>query len=286
MRKLTIIFLFLMVNVWFALGWTPPSPITPPDTIPDAIARMNVGILGGSAAPASAPAKLWATEAFDFSTDIDEDENWNVFTNGDETYLEADGAKVTLPAVAGGEFKKYIATWNTAASSVNHAIKIKFGQHNLILNAWQSAGVVFRCADAAGEGSQYQTIISRKGASDYNVNFDQYTGVTFVDTFATSVINLLDDNDWVGFSVTGTGASTVFKYWDFGGSDPGAYGSWGTATIAWCDGGSGCGGTTSIDFDDADPTLNTGNYVGFFFGTTDSDDVRAEFLDWVGGDQP
>ena len=48
MRKLTIKFLFLMVNVWFALGWTPPSPITPPDTIPDAIARMNVGILGGS----------------------------------------------------------------------------------------------------------------------------------------------------------------------------------------------------------------------------------------------
>ena len=48
MRKLTIIFLFLMVNVWFALGWTPPSPITPPDTIPDAIARMNVGILGGN----------------------------------------------------------------------------------------------------------------------------------------------------------------------------------------------------------------------------------------------
>ena len=48
MRKLTIIFLFLMVNVWFALGWTPPSPITPPDTIPDAVANMNMGILGGS----------------------------------------------------------------------------------------------------------------------------------------------------------------------------------------------------------------------------------------------
>ena len=48
MRKLTIIFLFLMVNVWFALGWTPPSPITPPDTIPDAVANMNFGILGGN----------------------------------------------------------------------------------------------------------------------------------------------------------------------------------------------------------------------------------------------
>ena len=50
MRKLTIIFLFLMVNVWFALGWTPPSPITPPDTIPDAVANMNFGILGGNVA--------------------------------------------------------------------------------------------------------------------------------------------------------------------------------------------------------------------------------------------
>ena len=55
MRKLTIIFLFLAVNVWFALGWTPPSPITPPDTIPDAIANMNFGITGGSV-PAGAPA--------------------------------------------------------------------------------------------------------------------------------------------------------------------------------------------------------------------------------------
>ena len=48
MRKLIIIFMFLMINVWFALGWTPPSPITPPDTIPDAIANMNFGIIGGS----------------------------------------------------------------------------------------------------------------------------------------------------------------------------------------------------------------------------------------------
>ena len=48
MRKLTIIFLFLMVNVWFALGWAPPSPITPPNTVPDAIANMNFGITGGS----------------------------------------------------------------------------------------------------------------------------------------------------------------------------------------------------------------------------------------------
>ena len=48
MRKLTIIFLFLAVNVWFALGWTPPSPITPPDTIPDVVANMNFGITGGS----------------------------------------------------------------------------------------------------------------------------------------------------------------------------------------------------------------------------------------------
>ena len=39
-----------MVNVWFALGWTPPSPITPPDTKPDAVANMNFGILGGNVA--------------------------------------------------------------------------------------------------------------------------------------------------------------------------------------------------------------------------------------------
>ena len=56
MRKLTIIFLFQAVNVWFALGWTPPSPITPPDTIPDAIANMNFGITGGSVPAAGAPA--------------------------------------------------------------------------------------------------------------------------------------------------------------------------------------------------------------------------------------
>ena len=37
-----------MVNVWFALGWTPPSPITPPDTIPEAVANMNLGIVGGN----------------------------------------------------------------------------------------------------------------------------------------------------------------------------------------------------------------------------------------------
>jgi len=54
MRKLTIIFLFLAVNVWFALGWTPPSPITPPNTVPDAVANMNMGIIAGSV-PAGAP---------------------------------------------------------------------------------------------------------------------------------------------------------------------------------------------------------------------------------------
>ena len=48
MRKLIIIFMFLMINVWFALGWTPPSPITPPNTVPDAVANMNFGITGGS----------------------------------------------------------------------------------------------------------------------------------------------------------------------------------------------------------------------------------------------
>ena len=64
MRKLIIIFLFLAVNVWFALGWTPPSPITPPDTIPDAIANMNFGITGGSVPSAPGAATDYTADAY------------------------------------------------------------------------------------------------------------------------------------------------------------------------------------------------------------------------------
>ena len=87
MRKLTIIFLFLMVNVWFALGWTPPSPITPPDTIPDAVANMNFGITGGSVPAAAPPSIPTATAHYLFNNDAtDETTNHNLTAEAGFTY--------------------------------------------------------------------------------------------------------------------------------------------------------------------------------------------------------
>ena len=114
MRKLTIIFLFLMVNVWFALGWTPPSPITPPDTIPDAVANMNFGIVGGSV-PAAAPGGCtWGSGdsvLFNFETGGEDDTNiYNTvyrglnFTTTDAVYITGYQIYMRDITEAGGNF--------------------------------------------------------------------------------------------------------------------------------------------------------------------------------------
>ena len=114
MRKLTIIFLFLMVNVWFALGWTPPSPITPPDTIPDAVANMNFGILGGNV-PAAAPGGCtWGSGdsvLFNFETGGEDDSTiYNTvyrglkFTTTDAVYITGYQIYMRDITEAGGNF--------------------------------------------------------------------------------------------------------------------------------------------------------------------------------------
>ena len=87
MRKLTIIFLFLMVNVWLALGWTPPSPITPPDTIPDAVANMNMGILSGSVPVAESGDCPTGTYAFAWNGDHGDGDHYACTASGGATRL-------------------------------------------------------------------------------------------------------------------------------------------------------------------------------------------------------
>ena len=92
-------------------------------------------------------------------------------------------------------------------------------------------------------------------------------------------------NDWVGFSVEGTGESTVWKMWDFqSASDPGDYDTWGTATCTITSSpnggctGSGtpaacCSGSNAGTCEDDDGTFigprwytsqaNLGDYFGF-----------------------
>ena len=113
MRKLTIIFLFLAVNVWFALGWTPPSPITPPNTVPDAVANMNMGIIGGSV-PAGEASPY---EDFTTYTETDANGRFTVATN-----------TITVGALCNNDTEHYVYKAHAEAGDFHHQVDVALTQ--------------------------------------------------------------------------------------------------------------------------------------------------------------
>ena len=119
MRKLIIKIMFLAVNDWFALGWTPPSPITPPNTVPDAVANMNFGVIAGGA-PADGAACTPANDSVLVDDSV-----------GDNTIYAADTYKATKFSLGSTtnltEFKVDICDNNVDTGSLTASIRTDNG---------------------------------------------------------------------------------------------------------------------------------------------------------------
>ena len=141
MRKLIIIFMFLAVNVWFALGWTPPSPITPPDTIPDDIANMNFGITGGSVpvAPGGSTVDNCPDATYDFAWTGDNTAGvlYGCLDNGTSTVL-GEGGVGALGQTAASTGAGYGLTGNGAETTEHDNICFAIDEATTTGTIWLS----------------------------------------------------------------------------------------------------------------------------------------------------
>jgi len=190
MRKLTIIFLFLMVNVWFALGWTPPSPITPPDTIPDAVANMNFGILGGNVPAGEAPA---TPDLFYESFGTDSDEYDHTMPCGDPVcWTEDQGAGNTVNADYATGFAGAALEIDMAATTTNANSQAFFSE----ISAVHYIQLRFKVIDWDKAATWGETVWYEHGAPTYGFKLYTYNETTnFELHFADTDVNTYDAGD-------------------------------------------------------------------------------------------
>jgi hypothetical protein len=211
------------------------------------------------------------TENWDFSGNVEDDSNWDVWSNGTSTNLDADGDAIAAPIAE--NYKTYNAIYQTQTDSVDQAIKIEvktYGDHDF----YDNIRTIFRSTDADGTSNCYLMVVGPKDGSTVYLRVFTTTwngsGFDFSQIGNDISITSPNNGDWLGFSVTGTGNDTVFKYWDFGGSDPGDFADWGAAT--------------QTITDNPGTAVDTGNYVGIGFYYS-SGAYTCEIDTWVGGDQ-
>jgi hypothetical protein len=223
---------------------------------------VGVAIAGG--AP---PAGQDFIELWDFSGNIALDSNWDVETVSTET-LDANGSVLVTPD--GDDFKAYSGIYQTPVDSINQYGLVELA--NLNGNAG-TIGATLRQASADGTGACYSLAVRWSG-SEWQFGVERYTGISFGELIpAGTRINIATpvSGYFLGFAVTGTGDNTVFKYWDFGNSDPGVFSTWGAAT--------------QTQTGNPVTPVNTGNYIGvwIYFAQTGLNDHTYE--EWRGGDQ-
>lgn len=158
--------------------------------------------------------------------------------------------------------------------SVDQWCKIKFGGQN----QWEgSYGCVFRTQSGAGVGTHVAVRCNTATCTD--ARFERATDSTFGEALTATTDcdsgdgwTTIAENEWVGFSIEGTGNDTVYKTWDFAStSDPGDYSTWGTPTC-------------TMTNDPVTP-VDTGNRVGLkvYTGAAANADW-LNFEEWAAGD--
>lgn len=211
------------------------------------------------------------TENWDFNTPVEDDSNWVVEASSNPERLVADTDDVWIPwGTSLWRYKGYAAIYQDTCDSVSQCVKLEVKNQRDNGNTY---GAILRAANADGSGAQYICTIRHSGSA-WEFSVERLIGVSHQETIGTRIgISAPSDGDWVGFAVTGTGNDTVFDYWDFGGSAPGDFSSWGSVTQSQT----------------ANPgtALDTGDYVGMYMYHGSGVDSRyAHEVDtWVGGDQ-
>lgn len=147
-------------------------------------------------------------------------------------------------------------------------------------NDWGGHGAIVRTQSGAGLGAHYEFLCNDNTCASIRVG--RYDGTAYqegvtLDTECDATgegWSTIADGDYVGVSVEGTGAgTTTFKMWDHGASDPGDYGSWGTATCTVTP-----SGYTAVD---------TGARVGLRSYSSQASTSSQQFVDnFEGGDIP
>jgi len=209
------------------------------------------------------------SEQFNFSTDLSADANWDTNHNATND-LACDGDDVKPPAE---DNKTFAGIHQTAAGSITQCVA--FELKSLHSNGG-TFGAVFRAASAAGTGAQYVSTLRWSG-SVWQFSCERFIGTSHQETIGTPIdVTTPNSLDWFGFAVTGTGTGTVFDYWDFGASDPGEFSTWNSHT-----GGS----PTQTQTANPSTALDSGDYVGLWFYTSNTPARRHEIDTWYGGDQ-
>ena len=210
-----------------------------------------IGISGGGSVVEEGTV-LEFEELFDFTANVEDDVNWDVTTStGTVTLLKASGTYAYV--FEGEDFAYWHAIYQTAAGGVDQAVKMRMGEASIDTGFYMGYGALLRAVNAGATGICYRLYVKGNNTGVVKFAVETNTGVSTTDYGSDVTIDAVTDGDWIGFAVTGTGASTVFSYWDFGVTDPGDYGSWGDAT-------------ETLDETGLDTPLDAGNYVGFFLG--------------------
>lgn len=134
---------------------------------------------------------------------------------------------------------------NTELDTVTQYASVKYVSSDF--NAY--TGIYFRFD---GNTSNYAyTVRYQNPTSDFVWRYCTSYNCT---TIGSSWPNVLDDGDYYGIEVEGTGTNTIVRLWDFGPSVP-ARGLWGPADHTWTDNPS--------------HVADTGKYVGLYSGASD-----------------
>ena len=233
----------------------------------------GIGLIGAGGGAVEEGTVLEFEELFDFGTvgtpvavESDPGGMWDVTGQDPTNLLLANGTHALLGTP--GENDYFHAVFATASGGVDQAVKMKMGEASINTGYYVGYGALLRAQNADATGTYYRMYV--KGDSVNCVfSVEYYTNFTNTDYVNKVTISQVTDGDWIGFAVTGTGASTVFSFWDFGTSDPGDYGSWGAAT-------------QTLDNTGLDTPLDTGSYMGFFLSYHGS--VPRNTIDtWEGG---
>jgi len=204
-------------------------------------------------------------ETFDFTGDLVDDVNWDVLT----------GAATATPSVANGivttptteTFEKFNCLYQSQSNGSLQATKLQIAT---VDGNTASFGSVFRQPLANGNGHAYELQLRWSG-SQWQWIVQETTGLSYNNNVGTAIAAATPVNgDWIGFSVSGLGNSTIFDFWNFGQTDPDDFSLWGTPTAS----------NTANPVDPADTGLYTGLQLRM-------DSVAgAHTVDaWCGGDQ-
>ena len=203
------------------------------------------------------------SEQFDFTGNVKDDANWNVLKNSTAEVTTTGTDYVKMPSESN---KAGICIHQTAADTLTQCVRIEV---RTVAGAGGTVGAILRGAAADGTGDHYECTCRYSGSA-WEFSVEISNGLSFTELVGTrNSITAPNSGDWFGFSVEGTGASTQFKFWDFGASDPGEYSTWGAET--------------SLEEGDPVTAIDTGYYTGIRFYT--SSPAKLHEVDtWYGGD--